>query len=349
MRSERFDTPGYVELVVDNQCGAVEVTAIESTTTEIEVSSDHDGSDFVRSTRIEGRAARGGMHILVHVPHRKHRFLSSEDVRVSVRLPLAADLVVRAVTADVDAAGVFGKVDIDTASGDVDVDEGGEVRLKSASGNLSVGAAQALHARSASGDLLVGRLVDRSSMQTTSGNLRVGGAATEVRMETVSGSLAVDVAERGLSARSVSGDVRVSCVANGEVVVQTVSGDVEVGVAPRRSVEVDAQSLSGHLSSEIDLDGGPGVVGGEPAGRVRVKFNSVSGDLRLVRAAEPEPARSAWAAVSPDDDQAPAAAPEPAPVPAGAEPPNAAETEPPAEVAAELPPSELPPAEAAGA
>jgi len=245
--------------------------------------------------------------------------------------------------------GVVAVVGLRHHSGDVDVDEGGEVRLKSASGNLSVGAAQALHARSASGDLLVGRLVDRSSMQTTSGNLRVGGAATEVRMETVSGSLAVDVAERGLSARSVSGDVRVSCVANGEVVVQTVSGDVEVGVAPRRSVEVDAQSLSGHLSSEIDLDGGPGVVGGEPAGRVRVKFNSVSGDLRLVRAAEPEPARSAWAAVSPDDDQAPAAAPAPAPVPAGAEPPNAAETEPPAEVAAELPPSELPPAEAAGA
>jgi hypothetical protein len=331
MRSERFETPGYVRLDVDNECGSVEVVAGETAATEIELSSDRGGSELVEGTRISVRPAHGGSAVAVAVPHRKHRFLRGEDVRVTVRVPLGTELGVRTASADVDAAGVFGNVEVETASGDVDLDEGAEVRLRSASGNLRVGAAQSLNARSASGEVLAGRVAGRASMQTTSGGVRLGGADSEVKVETVSGTLTVDLAERGVTAKSVSGDVRVWCVADGDVVLQTVSGDASVGVAPGRAVEVDAQSLSGRLSSEIELDGAPSGLGG-PAGRVRIKFNSVSGDLRLSRAAPPspptsrkaedEPGRRAGAPAAPEAPTGPAPADAGLPAgPAGADPP----------------------------
>jgi hypothetical protein len=82
--------------------------------------------------------------------------------------------------------------------------------------------------------------------------------------------------------KSVSGSVRIGSVREGTVDVQSVSGDVELGVPTGTNLDLDAGSASGELSSEVPLSDTPS---GGPGPKLVVRSNTVSGDFRVVRAA----------------------------------------------------------------
>ena len=62
---------------------------------------------------------------------------------------------------------------------------------------------------------------------------------------------------RSVQANSVSGDIRLETVERGDVKVQSVSGDVMVGVKEGVRLWIDAQSLSGDMDSELPVSDGP--------------------------------------------------------------------------------------------
>ena len=102
----------------------------------------------------------------------------------------------------------------------------------------------------------------------------------------MSGDTRAEAVGRSASVKSVSGDVRIDSLREGQVNVQSVSGDVALGIAIGTSVDVDAATASGDLSSEVPLSG----VRDEDAGpTVVIRGNTVSGDVRVFRAA-PVPA-----------------------------------------------------------
>jgi hypothetical protein len=287
MKSERFETPGHVKLEVDNISGSVDVTTADVTATEVTVVADREPSELLEEVTIECTPGSEGYVVRVRVPRRRRLFLFNDRLRVSIVAPHECDLQAHTASANVDATGRYGQVRVETASGNVSVDEGSEVRLKSASGDLSLGRGTVVTAQTVSGDVVVGTADDRSTLGSTSGGVRLGAARSAAKVDTVSGTLEVDLVEDGITASSVSGDVRIGCVTAGDVTLKSVSGNAHVGVATGRSVEVDAQSLSGRLTSEVDLDSEPSWHTSAAGVRVFVKSNSVSGDLRIVRVSEP--------------------------------------------------------------
>ncbi len=300
MRKETFETPGLVRIKVENRSGSVQVLASEageSQVTEVEIYSERDYPELESSTTVIARPFPGGTEVEVNVPQaRKLLGLRNESMTVSIRAPRGAELDIKTVSADVEAAGSFGLTSVETVSGDVSVDEAREARLRSVSGDLAVGSVESeMRLKSVSGDIAAGRAGGPAEVSTTSGDAKLGDLQGPVSVDTVSGDLRVERVGTDATLRTVSGEVVVTWT-DGDVQVRTVSGDVLIGVAPGHGLRVEAQSKSGEVLSEIGLSDGPQApLRGEeeaaaaeaPAGAdIELSIHTLSGDIRIVRARE---------------------------------------------------------------
>lgn len=195
----------------------------------------------------------------VEVPER--RLLRTPSFAISVLTPPDVDVRVATASADASLRGRFAAVQLTSASGDLDVDECARLEL-----------------RTASGDARVGAVTGPVSAASASGDLRVGTAAAGLRSRSASGDIVVDDAAGDVSLATASGDLSVGRMGEGAVQAKTMSGDVEVGVAPGLRVWLDLSSVSGRMSSQLSDD--DGAAGDGPA-QLSLSLRSVSGDLRI--------------------------------------------------------------------
>jgi DUF4097 and DUF4098 domain-containing protein YvlB len=268
-----FDTPGPVGLRITSPAGTVVVATWGESRVDVDVEplrDDEASREAAAATRIEA-IDRGGRHeVVVHVPKREGRFGflgRGPELRISVRCPEGADLELATHSADLDVRGPIGDVNTKSASGDVVLGDARSLAFTTASGDLAAGAiAGALTTKGASGDLDV-----RS----------VGGVGT---VNTVSGDVRIGRVDETLAVNAVSGDVELDAVGAG-VRVSTVSGDVRVAACQGLALWIDAQSVSGDLVSELDVEDLPAAEPGAP--QVELRLRTVSGDVRIVRSHVP--------------------------------------------------------------
>ena len=187
------------------------------------------------------------------------------ELTVECDVPSAAEIDLTAVSSDVDATDLRGDQRYRTVSGDLSLSNaGGSVRLESVSGDATVRAEEAL----------------------------------SIQSQGVSGDLNVTVPTlRSLKANTVSGDVEVEAqlAQDGDFRVETVSGDLSVGLVGDATFEI--RGLSTDVSSELDhrlegqVDRRRLIIGSDGP---RLVFNSMSGDVRVRRprrlSAEAKPA-----------------------------------------------------------
>jgi DUF4097 and DUF4098 domain-containing protein YvlB len=251
-----YPTPEPVRLIVRIPSGRIEVITEDSEDTTVNIrrlggrGSGTVGEDEVH---VDFRPSRRDGAQLVVVAERGHKSWFGRDAsyEVQVRTPHGAEVQAVTASADVRGTGRFGSVDVRTASGDVWVEE----------------VAGSTHVKSASGDVRIRKAGGTLSVALVSGDLHVEAAADDLRGRSVSGGLSIESFDRGRAE------------------LDTVSGDVQVGVLPDRRVWMDLVSRSGDTSCDLDVRGG-----GEPAERetgadVEIVARSVSGDIRIRRAA----------------------------------------------------------------
>jgi Toastrack DUF4097 len=165
------------------------------------------------------------------------------------------------------------------------VPHGAGVAAATASADLVVeGRVRALDVKTASGDVrLRGTIDGDASLKTVSGDARIDRVGGNLKAQTVSGDITVGGVDGSVEAKTVSGDVHVDSVRDGSASFSSVSGDVEIGIAPCSFVDVDAGSVSGALSSDVPLASSPeGPDGTGPT--VVLRGKTVSGDVKVFRA-----------------------------------------------------------------
>jgi hypothetical protein len=165
------------------------------------------------------------------------------------------------------------------------VPHGSQALLATAAADMKLrGRVRSLDSKSASGDLVVTGEIERdATVKTVSGDVRLERVGGELRFTTVSGDVLVRSVAKSVEGKAVSGDVRLESTREGTVTVQSVSGDIEVGVEAGTNLDVDAGSVSGDLSSEVPLGSEPGETEGSGPTLV-LRGKTVSGDFRVFRA-----------------------------------------------------------------
>lgn len=242
-------------------------------TFEISGSSDADADRIFEAVQLRVHRASGelsveeqeGNHSVGSVIGRLFGAGSQYELTVEAEVPAGAELQLTAVSSDVDVTELRGEQRYRTVSGDLSVSHGGgSVRLESVSGDATIRADEPLSIQS----------------QAVSGDLNITASTL-----------------RSLRANTVSGDVEVEAqlAEGGDFRVETVSGDLSVGLVGDATFEI--RGLSTDVSSELDhrlegqIDRRRLIVGN---GGPRLIFNSMSGDVDVRRprrlSAEPMPA-----------------------------------------------------------
>jgi DUF4097 and DUF4098 domain-containing protein YvlB len=230
------------------------------------IARDPDLQELVDNARVEMR----GDELIVDVRERrgwKFNFGRGRGIGCRIACPDGSSLKARAGSADVEATITLKDADIATASGDVS--------LRDVTGDLSV--------KTASGDVDAGDVGGRVSANSASGDISIRSADGDAHANTASGDVTIESANRDVRANSASGDLSFEAVSRGDVVVNSASGDVHIGIRRGSRAYLDCSTVSGDTHSELD-------VSGESSGdgpMVNVKARTVSGDIRISRASAP--------------------------------------------------------------
>ena len=264
-RTHLFATPEAPRLRIRTPSGQVSIETDETTETTVELEPLRS-DDVTRTAIAQATVELRGNEVVVEVAKQGWGFLGrSPEVAIRIRCPYGSMLDCTTASADVEAGGRLGDTSIKTASGDVELPHVG--------GSLTV--------HSASGDVRIETVDGEAQVKTVSGDLRIGVARSECSVNLVSGDFEIDEAGTDLSANSVSGDQQVRSIREGEIKLQSVSGDIQVGVAPGTRVFIDASSTSGDVHSALDVTDAPPATGAGSEAKLRLK--SVSGDISIGR------------------------------------------------------------------
>ena len=95
----------------------------------------------------------------------------------------------------------------------------------------------------------------------------------------------VERADASITVQTASGDQRIGCASSGQVSLRSASGDIWIGIRRGSGVWVDASSMSGETTSELDVGGA--ATGEEEGALVELRAQTMSGDVYVARAAAP--------------------------------------------------------------
>jgi DUF4097 and DUF4098 domain-containing protein YvlB len=277
-----FDTPEPIFATIDLPVGSLRIIASDRTDTVVEVrpSDQSDDADVQVAEQTQVEYSKG--KLLVKAPRTKARWWTFKwggSIDVTVELPTGSRVDASAALAEVRAEGRLGESRFTTGSGGLELDETGRLRVSSA-GDVSVARAVGqADVTTADGEIRIREIDGPAVVKTSNGEIALGEVTGDLRLNTAYGDITVDRALASLSAKTAAGNVRIGEVVRGSVVLETASGELEVGVREGTAAWLDVKTQYGRVRSSLNPADGPASSGET----VEVRARTSNGDIVIRR------------------------------------------------------------------
>jgi putative adhesin len=281
-----FPVDGPTNATIRISSGSLRITAEARDSVAVDVRPGSPG-DAARQAAAETIVEMTADGLIIETPQARGFLVRrTPSLNVSVRVPTDSQIMVRTASADVVCDGRFGSADINTASGDLQIED----------------VTRDFTRHSASGDTRFGRIGGDMTANSASGDVRGVSVAGELTFKSASGDVTIDAVGDSVHAATASGDIELGNLARGNTRITTASGDVRIGVAEGTSLWMDINTLSGDTRSDLAVSDAPPTGG---TATLELSARTVSGDVTLHRAmTAPAPRATTPRADTPRGDSA---------------------------------------------
>lgn len=279
-----FPTPGPIRARITLAWGDVRLEAVDDGSTVVEVTPTDPASDKDRRAADETRVrlvdglleVTGPQHAAFIGPTKR-----SGSVQVAVRLPSGSALEVRTALGRIETVGAFGEVGARTSAGDLRVPRASSADLRTGIGSVDVGeVAGDLRCTTGTGAVSVERVDGQAAVRNSNGSTWIGVTGTSTRVKAANGDIAVERARGDLMATTANGALRVGSVEQGEVMLRTSVGRIDLGVPHGTVARLDLRTGYGSVRNDLEATSAPTT--GERS--VHVDAQTSAGDIDVVRA-----------------------------------------------------------------
>ncbi len=277
-----FDTPSPISVDADLIAGDIRLIASERADTTVVVTPRSEASDFdVRAAaeaRIEFRAGK----LIVKLPKSLQTYFTRRGGTVDVTVELPTGSHVRGYTAmgDVHGEGPMGDCTLKTSMGDIVLDSTGSANLSTMHGQITVAKIAGDGHIVGSGEVRIRAIDGKASIKNLNGHSWVGEAVGDISLNSAHGNMSVDRVHADAVARTAHGSVRLGEVRRGSVVLDTASGDLEVGVARGTAAWLELKTSWGRVRNDLDSTDRPEA----QDERVEIRARTHDGDIVIRRA-----------------------------------------------------------------
>ena len=283
-----FESLRPISITIDI-LGTTHVTASDRSDTVVTVAprdpSNASDAKAAKQTVVDYSDGR----LLVKSPRSRGPFGGSQSVIVTLEVPTGSALDGTSPMGDFHVEGELGTTKLKTSMGNFRLHATGELRAKTSFGDVTVErVAGNADVTTSSGDIRIAAIEGTAVVRNSNGTTTLDRVSGDVQAKSSNGNVLIGRAGAGVNACTANGDVRVAEVCSGHVVLETSTGEVEVGVVSGVAAWLDVSTRFGSVRNSLNSADGP-----DPSERtVEVRARSSFGDIVIRRAAA---AATTWA------------------------------------------------------
>lgn len=265
--NQQFDAAAGGRLVVDVDCGSIDLGAGPEGKVSVEAYRKIDSDDEAKEKEYFAASpivvTKEGETVTVRVRRTKDRDRWSwsghvnMDSRYTIRVPKNYHADLRTSGGSVAANGIAGEIKVDTSGGNLKFAQlRGPLDARTSGGSISLEACEGpLRVATSGGEIVSNGGSGNLEAKTSGGSVAVRNFSGDTDVKTSGGKLTLENIKGRIVGKTSAGSITAALVdpVPSDVTLQTSAGSIDVAVPPKAPLSVEAKTSMGRIRTEIPM------------------------------------------------------------------------------------------------